>query len=41
MDTTPLGEFKNSWAVSLFSKTLLTFYLSLVAVMIGVMYLLA
>ena len=38
MDTDPLKNIKNSWARSIFSKTLSIFYLSLVGVMLIIIY---
>jgi len=38
MDTDPFKNIKNRWARSIFSKTLLIFYLSLVGVMLIIIY---
>ena len=39
MDTSPFKTLRNSWGAAFFSGTLAFFYLSFVALMLGVMYL--
>ncbi|HWY19976.1 MAG TPA: hypothetical protein VNX26_02085 [Candidatus Acidoferrum sp.] len=38
MDTRPFLKLGNSWGAALFSRTLALFYLSLVAIMLGIMH---